>query len=59
MSEYCDIFPEDASCAVEETVEETTDFTPIDDGTINSEDTTGGDNEEIDVEGGDYKDEMK
>jgi len=56
MSEYCDIFPEDPSCAVEETPEPTntddttTDTTNVDDGETGSGDADG-DNEEADAEG--------
>ena len=56
MSEYCEIFPEDPSCAVEETPEPTntddttTDTTNVDDGETGSGDADG-DNEEADAEG--------
>ena len=53
MSEYCDIFPEDPSCAVEEVEEEVVaDNTPS--GDLGGDSETGdanGDNEEIDAEG--------
>ena len=59
MSEYCDIFPEDPSCVVEEPVEEPTDSAPVDDGITGDDETTGGDNEEGDAEVGDDMDEVK
>ena len=57
MSEYCDIFPEDPTCAVEE--EEVVAEEEV---VIEEDETTGdveGDDEEVDAEEGEDMDEMK
>lgn len=54
MSEYCDIFPEDPSCAVEEVEEEVIVVDDTASGDLGDDGETGdadGDNEELDAEG--------